>query len=230
MNSRQRISELASQWVNCKRCDLHHTRNRVVFGEGNPDADILVIGEAPGAEEDLHGRPFVGEAGKILDGFTEAVGLDREHDLFVTNAVCCRPTLEDIDERTGKPRIDNRQPNKEERKGCNPRLLETIYLVDPLLIITLGRVPFQVLFGRVPKMEALRGRMQTLHFQGRNTEILYPVMPMYHTAYLLRTHDKREEGPWGRTMKDWVRVCNVIDHLREAYYGVERPKREEING
>jgi DNA polymerase len=230
MNRRERIKELAGEWVGCKRCELHRTRNRLVFGEGNPEADILIIGEAPGEEEDRTGRPFVGPAGEVLNGFLNSMSLSREHDVFVTNTVCCRPTQEDVDERTGKIKVDNRQPSKDERTACNPRLKEIIYLVDPILIITLGRVPYQVLFGRVPKMESLRGRIQTFRMQGRKVEIKYPVMPLYHTAYLLRTHDKRTEGPWGKTAKDWVKVCNVIDYLREAYYGVERPDREDMNG
>lgn len=229
MNKREEIAELARDWEDCRRCSLYRTRNHVVFGEGNPEADILVIGEAPGEHEDLKGRPFVGQAGGVLDDFIGAMHLDRDTDLFVTNAVGCRPTQASEDERTGRPRIDNRPPTKDERGACKPRLLETIYLIDPLLIVTLGRVPYQVLFGKVPKMETLRGNIQTLRLKGRHTEIKYPVMPLYHTAYLLRTHDKREEGPWGKTMVDWAIICNIIDHLREVYYGTERPNREEMD-
>lgn len=230
MNARERIRDLASEWVGCKRCELHKTRNRLVFGEGNPEADLLVIGEAPGEEEDRTGRPFVGEAGGVLNGFIESVSISRESDIFMTNTVCCRPIQEIEDNRTGRTKIDNRQPSRDERIACSSRLNEIIYIVDPILIITLGRVPYQVLFGRAPKMEALRGHIQTLRMQGRLGEIKYPVMPMYHTAYLLRTHDKRVEGPWGKTSEDWVKVCNVLDYLREAYYGVERPKRKNMNG
>lgn len=229
MNKREEITELARDWEDCRRCGLHRTRNNVVFGEGNPEADILVIGEAPGEHEDLKGRPFIGQAGDVLDDFVGAMYLDRDIDLFVTNAVGCRPTLASEDERTGQTRIDNRPPTKDERAACKSRLLETIYLVDPLLIVTLGRVPYQVLFGKVPKMESLRGNIQTFRMEGRQIEIKYPVMPIYHTAYLLRTHDKREEGPWGKTMVDWVIICNIIDHLREVYYGTERPNREAMN-
>jgi uracil-DNA glycosylase len=227
MNKKEKLAKLEEHWDDCRRCELCRTRNNIVFGEGNPEADIVVVGEAPGEQEDVRGRPFIGPAGGVLDVFVDAVSLSRTADLYVTNTVCCRPTAPVEDERTGEVRIENRQPNKDERLSCKPRLLETIYTIDPMLIITLGKVPYQVLFGKAPKMESLRGNMQTLHMQGRNTEIRYPVMPLYHTAYLLRTHDKRSEGPWGRTMADWVKVCNVIDHLREVYYGTERPNREE---
>lgn len=227
MNKRERLDALEERWSECRRCELCRTRDNVVFGEGNPDADILVIGEAPGEQEDLRGRPFIGPAGDVLDGFISATALDRNVDLFVTNTVGCRPTLAVEDEHTQCIRIENRQPNKDERLSCKPRLMETIYIIDPMLIVALGKVPFQVLFGKAPKMESLRGNIQTLRMQGRYKEIKYPVMPLYHTAYLLRTHDKREEGPWGKTMLDWVKVCNVIDHMREVYYGTERPNREE---
>lgn len=222
------LKELKVEWINCNRCDLKNTRKNVVFGEGNPDADILIIGEAPGETEDNTGHPFVGVAGNILDQFLDAVALDREEDCYVTNSVCCRPILEGIDDRTGEPKIDNRPPSRDERLACKPRLLEIIYRVDPLLIITIGKVPLQVLLGKAPTMASIRGRIQTLHLQGRHTEIRYAVLPMYHTAFLNRTHDIRKEGPWGKTMQDWVLACNVIDYLREGYYGTARPNREEL--
>lgn len=227
MNKSQLMAELEADWSECRKCELCRTRNNVVFGEGNPKADILVIGEAPGEQEDHKGRPFVGPAGDVLDGFLDTLLLRRGEDMYVTNTVCCRPTVANEDEYSGQIRIENRQPSKDERLACKPRLLETIYIIDPLLVVTMGRVPYQVLFGRAPKMESIRGNIQTLRIPGRLAEIKYPVMPLYHTAYLLRTHDKRTEGPWGKTMADWVKICNVIDHLREVYYGIDRPNREE---
>lgn len=229
MNKRERLRALRSSWIDCQKCDLCESRTNVVFGEGNPEADILVIGEAPGENEDYEGRPFIGVAGQILNEFLDSCALSREDDVYVTNVVGCRPTVEGINDRTGEPKIDNRPPSKDEREACRPRVLEIIYIIDPLLIVTIGKVPFQVLFGRAPKMESLRGHMQTLHLAGRHdTDLRYAVLPMYHTAFLNRTHDRRAEGPWGKTMTDWVKVCNVIDYLRSAYYGIEPPNREEI--
>jgi DNA polymerase len=222
------MRQLRERWIACERCDLCETRTKVVFGSGNPEADILVVGEAPGENEDTTGRPFVGIAGQILDEFLASVALERSTDLYVTNVVGCRPTAEGMDDRTGRPKIDNRPPTKDERLACKPRILEILYVVDPLLVITIGKVPFQVLFGKAPKMESLRGHIKTLHIPGRHTDLRYSVMPMYHTAFLNRTHDRRPEGPWGKTMDDWVKVCRVIDYLREAYYGVEQPNREEM--
>jgi DNA polymerase len=222
------LRDLKDEWINCNRCELSKTRRSVVFGGGNPNADILVVGEGPGENEDNTGRPFVGIAGQILDQFLETVGLNREEDLYVTNVVGCRPILESVDDRTGEMRTDNRPPSKDERLACKPRLMEIIYQVDPLLIITIGKVPLQVLLGKAPTMASIRGRMQTFHMEGRYTEIRYAVLPMYHTAFLNRTHDIRKEGPWGKTMQDWVLACNVIDYLREGYYGTPRPNREEL--
>lgn len=222
------LQELRADWINCERCDLCHTRTNVVFGEGNPKADIMVIGEAPGREEDECGRPFEGAAGQILNQFLDHAFLDRHKDLYTTNVVCCRPTLDSIDDRTGETKTDNRPPSKTEREACHTRLMETIYLVDPLLIITIGKVPFQALLGKASKMAAVRGQMQTFHLAGRHTDIRYGVLPMYHTAFLLRTHDRRPEGPWGKTMSDWVKACNVIDYLREVYYGTPQPDREAL--
>jgi len=222
------LDALEEYWGDCKRCELHRTRQHLVFGEGNPEADILIIGEGPGEQEDETGRPFYGRAGEVLDEFLENVALDREEDLYVTNVVCCRPTVEAVDERTGQTRIDNRPPSKVEREACRPRLIETIYLVDPLLIITVGKVPYQVLTGKAPQAKAIRGRMRTLTIEGRVTKINYPILPIYHTAFLARSHDRRKEGPWGETLEDFVMAVKVLDHLRSAYYGVPTPNRQEM--
>jgi len=222
------LQELKKFWGECKRCDLHKTRTSLVFGEGNPDADILIIGEGPGEQEDASGRPFQGRAGEVLDEFLDAVSLDRDQDIYITNVVCCRPTVEAIDDRTGQARTDNRPPSKVEREACRPRLMETIYLVDPFLIITVGKVPFQVLTGKAPQAKSIRGRMRTLTMAGRATNINYAILPIYHTAYLARSHDRRKEGPWGETLRDFVKAAKILDELRAAYYGTPKPNRQEM--
>ena len=243
MNQTDRLRELEERWDDCRRCELFKTRKNIVFGEGNPSADILVIGEAPGEFEDLAGRPFMGPAGEVLDGFVSHMSLDRHIDLYVTNTICCRPTVANEDERTGGS-IDLLAFYREARVTASHEVefaaLGGIYssrlgragdghLRPADLMDRTQRRGNQVLFGRVPKMESLRGNMQTFHIQGVHTELRYPVMPLYHTAYLLRTFDRRVEGPWGRTMRDWVKICKIIDHLREVYYGTERPNREKSN-
>jgi len=220
------LATLREDWIDCQRCELAQTRANVVFGSGNPNADVLIVGEAPGAEEDASGEPFVGESGAVLQQLITAIGWDRENDLYITNVAACRPTQE-VRGEDGKLRIENRPPSKPEREACRPRLLETIYIVDPLLIIAVGKVPAQALLGKATVMENMRGRLYALTLQGRHVPIKYTVMPVYHTAFLLRTFDKRSEGVWGKSAKDFVLACKIVDHLRLAYYGIES-NREEI--
>lgn len=222
------LYELEDFWAGCQRCDLHKTRANLVFGEGNPEADILIIGEGPGEREDQSGHPFYGRAGEVLDEFLDLVSLDRAQDLYLTNVVCCRPTVEVTDDRTGQTRTDNRPPSKLEREACRPRLMETTYLIDPLIIITVGKVPFQVLTGKATQAKAARGRMCTFTMMGRIASINYAVLPIYHTAYLARSHDRRREGPWGETLEDFNTAVKLLDHLREAYRGVPKPNRKEM--
>jgi DNA polymerase len=201
---------------------------QVVFGVVTQCADILIGGEGPGEYEDKYGLPFYGRAGEILNEFLGSVALDREKDFYITNVVCCRPTADVLDDRTGETRTDNRQPSKVEREACRPRLLETIYLVDPLLIVTVGKVPFQALTGKASEMKAVRGRMRTLILQGREVPIPYPILPIYHTAFLARSSDRRKEGPWGKTLEDFVRMVKILDHLRLCYHGIKKPDRKEM--
>ena len=222
------LNELEEDWIDCHRCGLCETRTNVVFGEGNPNSDILVIGEGPGKEEDEHGLPFVGESGRVLDQMVEAVGWDRREELYITNVVCCRPTQE-VKDDDGKMRTENRPPSKSEREACRSRLLETIYIVDPLLIIAVGKVPAQALLGKLSTMEGMHGKIYAATLQGRHVPIRYSVMPVYHTAYLLRTFDRREEGAWGKTAKDFALACKIVDHLREAYYGIKANREEIVN-
>ena len=222
------LCELRSEWEDCQRCSLSETRTQLVFGEGNPEADILFVGEAPGEEEDASGVPYVGPAGGMFNDMIESVGLNRDEDMFVTNVLCCRPTQESKDDRTGGTKIENRSPNKEERESCRPRLLETVYQVDPLIIVASGNVAIQALLSKAPKISAIQGHFQTMHLEGRHRMVRYPLMPLFHPSYLLRSHDRRPEGPWGQTMDNWLKVCNVLDYLRSAYFGIDKPDREKI--
>ena len=119
------METLKQEILNCKSCPLQKTRNHVIWGEGNEHADIMVIGEAPGAEEDRIGRPFVGKSGQLLDKIFAACGFTREQHIFISNIVKCRPP-------------GNRVPSEEEVKACFPLLLKQIELVDPKIILPLG--------------------------------------------------------------------------------------------
>lgn len=149
----------------CRRCKLHLGRKNLVFGEGDPHARLVFVGEGPGRDEDIAGRPFVGEAGKLLTRIIEnGMGLQRG-DVYICNVVKCRP-----------PR--NRDPEKEEAETCLPFLEQQIRIIGPEVICTLGRVAAQALLGNEFRITRDRGKWRS--FQG------FAVMPTFHPAYLLR--------------------------------------------
>ena len=173
--------DVAAQWdrlrsevATCTRCTLHSSRTQGVFGVGNPQADWLVIGEAPGAEEDRRGEPFVGRAGQLLDAMLKAIGLSRETNVFIANVLKSRPP-------------GNRDPKPEEVAACLPYLMRQIALMRPQLILAVGRIAAQNLLSTDLSLGRLRGKVH--HFGELNT----PLIVTYHPAYLLRTPgDKRK--------------------------------------
>jgi uracil-DNA glycosylase family 4 len=227
MNKLEEIIKQKEHWVHCEACPLHQTRRNVVFGEGNLDAKILIVGEGPGAEEDKTGYPFQGEAGQILDKFLQISNLSRD-EIYITNCVGCRPTAKVLDEKTGRERTENRPPTKDERLACKQRLIDIIYTIDPYVIVAMGKTAVQNLLGKGTSISNIRGRIQTMHFPGKTTEIRYAVLPMYHPAFLARSLDYRESGPWGQTSKDFVTLCGIYDYLNEQYHGIKPPKRQQI--
>jgi DNA polymerase len=158
------IPELREAIQNCKECKLGETRNEFVFGEGNPNADILIIGEAPGRDEDKQGMPFVGRAGQLLTKILEAVDIKRE-EVFIANICKCRPP-------------GNRRPEKGEIEICEQYLYKQIELINPQFIISLGLTSIDTLLKKKHKMAEIRG--QFMEFQGRK------LMVTYHPAALLR--------------------------------------------
>ncbi len=153
--------------ASCRRCTLAETRTHTVFGVGDREADWMVIGEAPGAEEDRQGEPFVGRAGQLLNAMLMAIGLSREQ-VFIANILKCRPP-------------GNRDPRPEEAAACEPYLLRQIELVSPRIILAVGRVAAQNLLRSDAPVGRLRGRVHRF----RDTGI--PLVVTYHPAYLLRT-------------------------------------------
>ena len=148
----------------CKKCRLAAGRSSIVFGEGNPQAALMFIGEAPGREEDRQGRPFVGDAGKLLTSLIEKMGFKRA-DVFIANIIKCRPE-------------GNRVPEEDEIAACLPYLERQIEIIAPRVIMALGRVAAQTLLGTTVPIGKLRGRF----FEYRGI----PFMPTFHPAYLLR--------------------------------------------
>lgn len=172
----------------CTRCSLHETRTRTVFGVGHRQADWMIIGEAPGQEEDRRGEPFVGRAGQLLDEMLRAVGLDRQS-VFIANILKCRPP-------------NNRDPSQEEAASCRDYLDRQIELVAPRLILAVGRIAAQHLLGSDAPVGQLRGRRHTLG----GSEL--PVIVTYHPAYLLRSPTQKR--------KAWQDLVLARQTLREA--------------
>jgi DNA polymerase len=169
-----RWAALSSEVLNCKRCPLHATRTQGVLGVGPKRADWLVIGEAPGAEEDRRGEPFVGAAGQLLDAMLRAIGLDRKTNVYIANVLKSRPP-------------GNRDPKPEEVAACLPYLVEQIALLRPKIMLAVGRIAAQNLLGTDAPLGRLRGRVH------RFGELNTPLVVTYHPAYLLRTPaDKRK--------------------------------------
>src|SRR2546421_900757 len=169
-----RWEALRSEVLQCTRCPLHRTRTQGVFGVGPQRADWLVIGEAPGAEEDRRGEPFVGAAGQLLDAMLRAIGLDRRTNVYIANVLKSRPP-------------GNRDPKPEEVAACLPYLVEQIALLQPKIMLAVGRIAAQNLLGTDVPLGRLRGRVH------RFGELNTPLVVTYHPAYLLRTPgDKRK--------------------------------------
>jgi DNA polymerase len=149
----------------CTACGLHATRNQTVFGVGDENADWMLIGEAPGAEEDRLGEPFVGQAGKLLDNMLAAIDLKRGENVYIANVLKCRPP-------------GNRNPEPDEVAQCTPFLKRQIALIQPKLIIAMGRFAAQTLLSSDASIASLRGRVY--RYEG------VPLIVTYHPAYLLR--------------------------------------------
>jgi DNA polymerase len=150
----------------CTACGLHKARTQTVLGVGDENADWLLVGEAPGAEEDRLGEPFVGQAGKLLDNMLAAIGLNRAKNVYICNVLKCRPP-------------GNRNPEPDEVAKCSPHLQKQIELIRPKLIVAMGRFAAQTLLGTDASIASLRGRLH--QYAG------LPLIVTYHPAYLLRT-------------------------------------------
>jgi DNA polymerase len=158
--------ELKSAVSGCTACGLHASRTQTVFGVGDERADWMIIGEAPGAEEDRLGEPFVGQAGRLLDSMLAAIDLARGKNVYIANVLKCRPP-------------SNRNPQPEEVAQCSPHLRQQIALVQPRLILVMGRFAVQTLLQTDASIASLRGRLHA--YAG------VPLIVTYHPAYLLRT-------------------------------------------
>jgi uracil-DNA glycosylase len=158
----------------CRRCPLHETRTKAVFGAGNADADLMFVGEAPGAEEDRQGLPFVGRAGQLLNQMLEEIGMSRE-DVFIANVLKSRPP-------------GNRDPQPDEIEACRPYLFEQVRLIEPRVLCTLGNFATKLLSGDPSGITRVRGAPQVHELGGRALFLL----PLFHPAAALRTPSVKE--------------------------------------
>lgn len=186
----QHLTVLADTVKSCTRCALHVERTQTVFARGNGSSGLCFIGEGPGADEDAQGFPFVGAAGQLLDKMIAAMGIERD-DVYVCNIVKCRPPK-------------NRTPEPEEMSACMPYLAEQLSLVEPQVIVALGKTAVQGLFGTAEGITRIRGRWRL--YQQR-----IAVMPTFHPAYLLRNPAAKREV--------WADLQLVLKHLGRSVPG-----------
>ena len=182
--------ELGEAVAQCRACGLCEGRRNTVFGVGDQQADWLVVGEAPGAQEDQQGEPFVGQAGQLLDNMLRALGLARGKNVYIANVLKCRPP-------------GNRNPEPSEVAQCEPFLRRQVELLQPKIILAMGRFAVETLLGTTEPIGRLRGRRH--HYMG------IPVVVTYHPAYLLRTLPDKA--------KAWADLCLAQQWMREAQPG-----------
>lgn len=166
---KEALQEIRADLGDCQRCRLCQGRKHIVFGVGNPRADLVIVGEAPGRDEDLQGEPFVGRAGQLLNRMLSAIGLSRE-EVYICNVIKCRPP-------------ENRDPLPDEVASCEPFLIRQLQSIRPRAILAMGRFAAQTLLRTEEKISKIRGQFR--EYQG------IPVMPTYHPAFLLRNPSQR---------------------------------------
>ncbi|HSK50640.1 MAG TPA: uracil-DNA glycosylase [Solirubrobacterales bacterium] len=171
---RERLVSLYKEVADCTKCPLYETRTKAVFGAGNADAELMFVGEAPGAEEDRQGLPFVGRAGQLLNQLLEEIGLSRE-DVFIANVLKSRPP-------------GNRDPQPGEIEACQPYLFEQVRLIEPRVLCTLGNFSTKLLSGSPVGITKVRGVPQVHEIGGRPVYLL----PLFHPAAALRTPAVKE--------------------------------------
>ncbi len=182
-----KVSELKSEICSCSKCELARSRNHVIWGEGNINARIMIIGEAPGREEDIKGRPFIGESGILLDKILNACGFNRSEHVFISNIVRRRPP-------------GNRIPTQQEAETCLPWLIKQIEIIDPLMMILLGATALKYMAG--PKHRITKAHGSWLECYNRLT------MPVYHPAALLRNPSLKRD-----TWEDFKKVVHKYREL-----------------
>lgn len=246
---REQLRQLYAQWDTCQRCPLAQVREtqEIVFANGNPESAIMIVGEAPGQEEQQHGIPFVGESGKLLNQILASVSDDpeiqklwtwyntvnhtkenslefheqvfawRDRTFFLTNVVGCRPP-------------DNRNPIPPEIRPCWERLHNLIYIVQPKLIFAMGKVAYQTITKSKKGITDARGNFHDAFVTGKvRDKVTFSVMPVFHPSYLLRKADWNQKvgGDFRQTKHDFYEGLTTVDALLNKEYSTPIPHREK---
>jgi len=188
----EKLQNIKSACEACKKCELAKTRTNIVFSDGNPDAKIMLIGEAPGQNEDLSGKPFVGRAGQYLNKLMEAEGLSRENNIYICNIIKCRPP-------------ENRVPLKEEISSCKDYLFSQIEVIKPSVIILCGATAVKTILNTKTPISKIRGEW----FEGFSGS---KIIPVFHPSYLLRNRSTAINTPTWLTIQDFKKIKSVIDN------------------
>jgi len=192
----EQLEQMKNEVLTCKKCPLFKERNQVVFGSGNPKAPILIVGEAPGFEEDKSGVAFVGKSGQLLEKILLACNFSREKEVYMSNIVKCRPP-------------HNRVPAPQEQAACLPYLERQIEIIQPKIIILLGSTALKAFFGSSSRITRERGNWKNW-FQ-------YPVMPTYHPSALLRNPQLKREA-WEDFKKVILKYRELVDSSHYCKY------------
>ena len=190
----KQLDDLKNKCLQCQDCELGKTRINIVFSDGTPNsAKAILIGEAPGENEDKTGTPFVGRAGKLLNEFLEKAGISRENDLYIINTVKCRPPK-------------NRVPSDEEKQACEKYLLKQIEVINPEVLIFCGATALKSFYPKKTPISKIRGEILELEIGGKERKCI----PIFHPSYLLRYHSLEEGSPRDLMLKDLKKIKALI--------------------
>lgn len=187
------LAKIEAAAKNCQNCELSKTRSSVVFSDGSPSAKIILIGEAPGQNEDLSGLPFVGRAGKLLDEFLSKAEISRKNDVYIINTIKCRPP-------------NNRPPKPSEKQACRHFLEAQIEIVSPSLILLCGATALKSFHNGKETISKLRGEFLKIQIASKT----FNAMPIFHPSYLLRNHSVEENSPRDLMLKDLIKAKSSV--------------------
>ena len=191
----KKLESLKQECLGCKKCILGETRNNIVFSDGDPEtARTILIGEAPGENEDKTGTPFVGRAGKLLNEFLEKAGISRKKDLYIINTVKCRPPK-------------NRVPSDEEKKLCEDYLLKQIEIINPEVLIFCGSTALKSFYNKKIAISKIRGEILNIEIGGKPRKCI----PIFHPSYLLRYHSLEKDSPRYFMLEDLKKIKRIIN-------------------